>query len=80
MLRLKIITKTDDVLIAIYEPENSGEIGKIIIDLPSKKVIKADLTTFDTDTMATYANHAKNAIFDMLESGKLIEERYVMWY
>lgn len=79
MLKLKNIKRTNDVISAEYDPEDSGELGSVSVDIKSKEITDYRLSKLDED-FPIYLNHAADALVEMASKKELPEERLVMWY
>lgn len=84
MLRLKNIKKNEDshTIQAEYIPEHSEEVGFVVVDYVSKKIIDSKLTSYD-EILPRYRYHASYALREIIkketEEG-IPESRLVMWY
>lgn len=79
MLKLKNIKKNNGVISAEYDPENSGELGNISVDVEQERVVDFNVSKLD-DTFPIYANHAVDALIKMKDDKELPKEKLVMWY
>lgn len=80
MLRLRNIEKNKNIISATYEPEASGEIGNVSIDVISGDIISSKKTSHD-EPFSMYLSHAAYALKRMAKSGDTLpKERLVMWY
>lgn len=79
MLILKNIEKNNDIIRAEYDPEKSGCIGSIAIDINSRNVIESKITSYD-ENIPIYLNHAIAALEKMISLDVVPEEKVVMWY
>ena len=79
MLKLKNIKKNNDIISAEYEPENSGVVGRIEIDMSSGKVIKSVVSEYDKE-LPVYINHAINGLKKLSSAKELPSEKTIMWY
>lgn len=80
MLRLRNIEKNKNIISATYEPEASGEIGNVSVDVVSGDIISSKKTSHD-EPFAMYLSHAVHVLEKMAKSGEeLPNERLVMWY
>lgn len=84
MVRLKNIKKNEDnhTIQADYMPEFSEEVGFVLYDYVTEKIIDSKLTSTE-DILPRYRYHAANGLRDIIkdESEYGIPETYtVMWY
>lgn len=79
MLRLRNIKKSNGVISASYEPEASGKIGMIKIDISTGKVIENELSDFDKD-FPWHFSHAVTALRNLAKEESVPDEKLVMWY
>ena len=79
MLKLKNIKNNNGIITASYDPEASGELGRISIDKNSGDVIESVASKFDSD-YPIYLNHAIDALKKIKNEKELPEEKLVMWY
>lgn len=79
MLKLKNIKKNNGIISAEYDPEDSGKIGSISIDIESGKTIESNVSELDNE-FPIYLNHAIDALLEMKDKEEMPEERLVMWY
>ena len=79
MLKLKNIKLINGIISADYEPENSGEVGKISIDANSGKVVEIHLAEMDKE-FPMYVNKALDWLQKARTLSDLPKERLIMWY
>jgi len=82
MLRLKNIKKNEEnhTIQAEYIPEDSEEVGFVVVDYVSEELIDSKITSYD-EIIPNYRHHAMYALLDMIKENKeLREESLVMWY
>lgn len=79
MLKLKNIRRNNNIISAEYDPEDSGEIGSISIEISSGKVIESKITKLD-NPIPMYLYHATRALEKILNEDELPKEKLVMWY
>ncbi len=79
MLTLKNIKKDNKIISADYEPENSGLIGNIKLDITSGKVIDCTSTELD-EPLPMYLHHAVNGLIKLAHKENLPNEKLIMWY
>ena len=79
MLKLKNIRKIDGIISAEYEPENSGNLGSVSVDVDSGKVVDSNISKLDSP-LPMYLHHATEALKKLVKEEKLPEEKLVMWY
>lgn len=79
MLKLKNIKRTKGIITAEYEPEDSGEVGKITVEVDSGKVLEQCLTEFDKE-FPIYFNKALQWLQNNREQSNIPIEKTLMWY
>lgn len=79
MLKLKNITMTNGIISAEYDPENTGEVGKIAIDVDSGKVVEQRLSDVDND-FPMYFHKALEWLQKVRTSSDIPKEKTIMWY
>ena len=79
MLKLKNISKNNNIISADYYPENSSEIGKICIDINSGEIMEKQLTTYD-EIFPLYFDHAVSYLKNISKLDNYPKEKLVMWY
>lgn len=79
MLKLKNIKKNNGIISAEYDPEDSGKIGSITVDIESEKMIESNASELDNE-FPIYLNHAITALLEMKDDEEIPEEKLVMWY
>lgn len=79
MLKLKNIKKNNNIISAEYDPENSGELGSISIDIDSGEVIDSQASKLDSP-LPIYLKHAEDALKKIVMEDKLPQEKLIMWY
>ena len=79
MLKLKNIKLTKGIISADYEPENSGEVGKVAIDVASGNVVEQHLAEADK-TFPIYFNKALEWLRNAATLKDIPKEKIVMWY
>ena len=83
MLRLKNIEIHNGIISAQYDPEESGFLGFISIDLHSGEIIKKQYSEFEED-FPIYFHHALTALKRIVEkhgtSDGFIGSELIMWY
>ena len=79
MLKLKNIKKNNGIISAEYEPENSGELGSVSVEVENGKIIESKASKLD-NPLPIYLNHAVNALKEMMNKEELPQEKLVMWY
>ena len=78
MLKLKNLKKNNGIISAEYDPENSGEIGSISIDVRDGKLVESNTSKLDS-SFPIYLNHAVEALRKLKDEKELPEEKLVMW-
>lgn len=79
MLKLKNIRRENNIISAEYEPEASGELGAVSLNVENGEVVESKTTSHDGH-FAMYLNHAATALKKMADKDTLPEEKLVMWY
>lgn len=79
MLKLRNIKKNNGIISAEYDPECSGDTGKISIDVKSGRELEHDIAAMDID-FPIYYNHAIEALRKIKDDTDIPEEKLVMWY
>lgn len=79
MLRLKNIKKNNSIISAEYEPENSGDLGSVSVNVESGEVIESKQSKMD-EPLPMYLHHATEALKKMMKEDVIPEEKLVMWY
>lgn len=79
MLKLLNLRKSNGIISAEYEPENSGEYGSISLEIKSGKVIEAKTSKLDS-SFPIYLNHAVEALKKIRNEKELPKEKLIMWY
>ena len=79
MLTLRNIKRSNGIIYAEYEPENSNTTGNISIRISDKEVISTEASAYDKD-FPIYLNHAIKALKKIANEEELPEEKNVMWY
>ena len=79
MLKLKNIKKGHGVISADYDPECSGDIGKITMDVKTGEVIQMSMSNVDI-RIPIYLNHAIDALDKIKDKEEIAKEKLVMWY
>ena len=79
MLKLKNIKKSNGIISADYNPECSGEIGRISINIDSGKEVETTISLMDRE-FPIYLNHALDILRKIKDEKDIPEEKLVMWY
>lgn len=79
MLKLKNIKKSNGLISADYDPECSGEIGRISINIDSGKEVETTISLMDRE-FPIYLNHALDILRKIKDEKDIPEEKLVMWY
>ncbi len=79
MLKLKNIKRNNGIISAEYDPENTGEVGRIEIDIKSMSVVKSNASKQD-EVYPIYLNHAINGLKKLAEEKELPKEKLIMWH
>lgn len=79
MLKLKNIKRNNGIISAEYDPENSGKVGAVSIDVENGKVVESVVSSYDAD-FPIYLNHAIESLKKLKDDPKLPQEKLVMWH
>ncbi len=79
MLELKNIKTSDGIISAEYDPENSGNLGSLSINIESGEIVKSTISQLD-EPLPIYLYHATQALKKLLLEKELPKEKLVMWY
>lgn len=79
MLKLKNLKKNNGIISAEYDPENSGELGSISIDVQDGSLVESKASKMDS-SFPIYLNHAVEALRKLKDEKELPEEKLIMWY
>lgn len=79
MLKLKNIKKNNGIISADYDPENSGDLGSVSIDVKSREVKTKNISKSDV-LFPIYLNHAIDALRKLIDEEEIPEEKLIMWY
>ena len=79
MLRLKNIKRNNNLIMASYDPEATGELGFISLDLKTGEVVESRASKYDED-MPTHLHHGITALRKLIKEDMLPKEKLVMWY
>lgn len=80
MVWVRNIKIKDNVISCIYDPENSGDYGTIVIDAKNGNLIYEKLSKRDRGNMPLYAYYAKKRLKELIgeEEGEY-KDQLVMW-
>lgn len=78
MLKLINLKKNNGIISAEYDPENSGEIGSVSIDMEREEVIDFNTSKMD-GSFPIYLNHAIDALIKLKDEKDLPTEKLIMW-
>lgn len=67
------------IISAEYDPEASGELGAISLNVETGEVVEYKTTSYD-GYLGTYMHHAVAALEKLAKNETLPEEKLVMWY
>lgn len=79
MLELKNIKTSDGIISAEYDPENSGDLGSVSINIESGEVVKSTISQLD-EPLPIYLHHAIQALEKLIPEKELPKEKIIMWY
>ena len=78
MLKLRNIRKNNGIISAEYDPENSGELGSVSVDVEREEVKEFTLSKLDGD-FPIYMNHAIYALVKLKDNEEIPKEKLIMW-
>ena len=79
MLKLKNIKVNHGIISAEYDPENSGILGSVSIDVASGEIVQSKISEYDKD-FPVYLDHAAACLEKLALQDSIPEEKTVMWY
>lgn len=79
MLKLKNIKMNNGIISAEYDPENSGVLGSVSIDVKSGEIVNSRISEYDKD-FPVYMDHAIVYLEKLALQDSVPEEKTVMWY
>ena len=79
MLKLKNIKMNNGIISAEYDPENSGVLGSVSIDVKSGEIVNSRISEYDKD-FPVYMDHAIAYLEKLALQDSVPEEKTVMWY
>lgn len=79
MLKLKNIKMNNGIISAEYDPENSGVLGSVSVDIKSGEIVDSKLSEYDKD-FPVYLGHAVACLEKLALQNSVPEEKTVMWY
>ena len=79
MLKLKNIKINNGIISAEYEPENSGDLGSVSINVENGEVVESKSSQLDVP-LPMYLHHAIQALKKMINEKELPKEKMIMWY
>ena len=79
MLKLKNIKKNNNIISAEYDPESSGELGSISVDIDSGKLVDSRASKLDSP-LPIYLKHAEDALKKIMIEDDIPKEKLIMWY
>ena len=79
MLKLKNIKMNNDIISAEYDPENSGALGTVSVDIKSGEIVTSRISEYDRD-FPVYLDHAVACLEKLASQDSVPEEKTVMWY
>lgn len=80
MLRLKEIKKEGSLLSATYDPEATGILGHVCIDVNTQDPEDGVISKYEDEEYPDYYYHAIKALRKIASENDIPEERLVMWY
>jgi len=79
MLKLRNLKKNNGIITAEYDPENSGDLGSISINMENGQIIETVCAKVD-EVFPIYLNHAIDALKKLTKERELPKEKTIMWY
>ena len=67
------------IISAEYDPENSGVLGSVSVDIKSGEIVYSRLSEYDKD-FPVYLGHAVAYLEKLALQDSVPEEKTVMWY
>jgi hypothetical protein len=80
MLRLKKIRRDGNLISAIYDPEASGVLGDVCVNIETQAVENGAISNYENQEYPDYYYHAIAALKTIANEKELPSERLVMWY
>ena len=80
MLRLKEIKREGNLLSAIYDPEATGILGRVCINIHTKSPEDCVISKYENAEYPDYYYHALKALRNIVNEDDIPAERLVMWY
>lgn len=79
MLKLKNIKMNNGIISAEYDPENSGALGYVSVDIKSGRIVESNVSEYDKN-FPIYLNHAASCLEKLALQDSVPKEKMVMWY
>lgn len=79
MLKLKNIKMNNGIISAEYDPENSGVLGSVSVDIKSGRIVESNVSEYDKN-FPIYLNHAVSYLEKLALQNSVPKEKMVMWY
>lgn len=79
MLKLKNIKINNGIISAEYDPENSGALGYVSVDIKSGRIVESNVSEYDKD-FPVYLGHAVACLEKLALQNSVPKEKMVMWY
>ncbi len=80
MLRLRKIRKEGNLISAIYDPEATGILGQVCINIDTQNPENGMISKYEDEEYPDYYFHALKALRKIVNETTIPEERLVMWY
>lgn len=80
MLRLKEIKREGNLLSATYDPEATGILGRVCINVNTQDPEDGLISKYEDEEYPDYYFHALKALRKILNEDDIPKERLVMWY
>ena len=79
MLKLKNINRNGNIISAEYDPENSGLLGSLSLDIKTGELLSSNISDFEGD-MPIYFHHALTGLRSLIIQELIPNEKLIMWY
>ena len=80
MLRLKKIRREGNLISAMYDPEASGMLGHVCVNVKTQDAEKGTISKYENEEYPDYYFHAITALKTIADEKEIPNERLVMWY
>ncbi len=80
MLRLEKIKREGSLISAIYDPEASGMLGRVCVNVETKDAEAGTISKYENEEYPDYYFHAIAALKTLADEKEMPDTRLVMWY